>query len=36
MMVDLVRDSSGLEKVILTEPRGSSAQVLLYGGQVIS
>jgi len=36
MTFDLVRDSSGLEKVILTEPRGSSAQVLLYGGQVIS
>eukprot|EP01018_Ginkgo_biloba_P025271 Gb_17640 [translate_table: standard] len=36
MTVNIVRDSSGLEKVILTEPRGSSAQVLLYGGQVIS
>lgn len=36
MTVNVVQDSSGLEKIILTEPRGSSAQVLLYGGQVIS
>lgn len=36
MLVDLVKDSSGLERVKLTEPRGSSVQVLLYGGQVIS
>lgn len=36
MTVNVVKDSSGLEKIILTEPRGSSAQVLLYGGQVIS
>lgn len=36
MTVNVVKDSSGLEKIILTEPRGSSVQVLLYGGQVIS
>eukprot|EP00252_Welwitschia_mirabilis_P026220 TRINITY_DN84_c0_g1_i2.p1 TRINITY_DN84_c0_g1~~TRINITY_DN84_c0_g1_i2.p1 ORF type:complete len:305 (+),score=53.06 TRINITY_DN84_c0_g1_i2:223-1137(+) len=36
MMFNIVKDTSGLEKVVLTEPCGSSAQVILYGGQVIS
>uniref|UniRef100_A0A0D6QUP1 glucose-6-phosphate 1-epimerase n=1 Tax=Araucaria cunninghamii TaxID=56994 RepID=A0A0D6QUP1_ARACU len=36
MTYNIVKDSRGLEKIILTEPRGSSAEVLLYGGQVIS
>lgn len=35
--VGLVDDSStGYPKIILTEPTGSSAEVLLYGGQVVS
>ncbi|KAH9313029.1 hypothetical protein KI387_028064, partial [Taxus chinensis] len=36
MPFNVIKDSSGLEKILLTEPRGYSAQILLYGGQVIS
>ncbi|KAL3700858.1 hypothetical protein R1sor_018880 [Riccia sorocarpa] len=37
MNVHVEKDpTTGFEKVILKEPRGSSAQVLLYGGQVTS
>ncbi|ERN13810.1 putative glucose-6-phosphate 1-epimerase [Amborella trichopoda] len=36
MPVNVINDSNGLPKVILTEPGGSSAEVLLYGGQVVS
>ncbi|KAL2650755.1 hypothetical protein R1flu_018883 [Riccia fluitans] len=37
MMVDLEKDATtGFEKVILREPRGSSAEILLFGGQVTS
>ncbi|GAB2226030.1 hypothetical protein Droror1_Dr00021815 [Drosera rotundifolia] len=36
MPVNLVRGADGMPRVILTEPKGSSAEVLLYGGQVIS
>ncbi|KAK1271534.1 hypothetical protein QJS04_geneDACA004316 [Acorus gramineus] len=32
----VVNDADGLPRVILTEPGGSSAEVLLYGGQVVS
>ncbi|GKV37197.1 hypothetical protein SLEP1_g45255 [Rubroshorea leprosula] len=32
----MVRDANELPKIILTEPNGSSAEVLLYGGQVVS
>eukprot|EP00246_Nothoceros_aenigmaticus_P004389 TRINITY_DN15921_c0_g1_i1.p1 TRINITY_DN15921_c0_g1~~TRINITY_DN15921_c0_g1_i1.p1 ORF type:complete len:303 (+),score=67.25 TRINITY_DN15921_c0_g1_i1:216-1124(+) len=35
-MVDVVKDANGLEKIVLREPRGSSAQIHLYGGQVTS
>ncbi|XP_023005855.1 putative glucose-6-phosphate 1-epimerase [Cucurbita maxima] len=34
--VEFTTDSNGLEKVILRGPRRSSAEVLLYGGQVLS
>ncbi|KAI4348207.1 hypothetical protein L6164_008958 [Bauhinia variegata] len=36
MPLNIFQDIDGLPRVILTEPNGSSAQVLLYGGQVIS
>ncbi|GAB4848073.1 hypothetical protein Ancab_002735 [Ancistrocladus abbreviatus] len=36
MPVNLVHDADGLPRIILTEPMGSSAEVLLYGGQVVS
>ncbi|KAK1319378.1 hypothetical protein QJS10_CPB04g01496 [Acorus calamus] len=32
----VVNDADGLPRVILTEPGGSSAEVLLYGGQIVS
>ncbi|KAF5207757.1 Glucose-6-phosphate 1-epimerase [Thalictrum thalictroides] len=34
--MNLVHDSDGLPRIILVEPRGSTVEVLLYGGQVIS
>ncbi|MQL93396.1 hypothetical protein Taro_026029 [Colocasia esculenta] len=36
MTWSVVNDGDGLPRIILTEPGGSSAEVLLYGGQVIS
>ncbi|KAL9249254.1 putative glucose-6-phosphate 1-epimerase [Drosera capensis] len=36
MPVNFVRGADGLPRVILNEPKGSSAEVLFYGGQVIS
>ncbi|GLT65119.1 hypothetical protein SLA2020_375700 [Shorea laevis] len=36
MPLNIVRDANGLRRIILTEPNGSSAEVLLYGGQVVS
>ncbi|XP_031475306.1 putative glucose-6-phosphate 1-epimerase isoform X2 [Nymphaea colorata] len=36
MPPNIIRGVDGLPKVILTEPGGSSAEVLLFGGQVIS
>lgn len=36
MPVDLVKDPSGLDVLILREPQGASAVVYLYGGQVTS
>ncbi|MCE3215706.1 hypothetical protein HAX54_003253, partial [Datura stramonium] len=35
-LVELTKGVNGLEKVILREVRGSSAEVYLYGGQVTS
>ncbi|XP_024517192.1 putative glucose-6-phosphate 1-epimerase isoform X1 [Selaginella moellendorffii] len=32
----VTRDAAGLEKIILKEPLGASAEVYLYGGQVVS
>ncbi|KAK9104345.1 hypothetical protein Scep_021189 [Stephania cephalantha] len=32
----VVSDRDGLPRIILTEPCGSSAEILLYGGQVVS
>ncbi|KAL8167136.1 hypothetical protein V2J09_008635 [Rumex salicifolius] len=36
MPFNIVHDAAGLPKIILTEPMGSSAEVLLNGGQVVS
>ncbi|KAH7532445.1 putative glucose-6-phosphate 1-epimerase [Ziziphus jujuba] len=36
MPLNIVHDTDGLPRIILTEPTGSSAEVLLDGGQVIS
>ncbi|WCJ21158.1 Galactose mutarotase-like superfamily protein [Euphorbia peplus] len=36
MPFNVVHDSDGLPRIILTDPSGSSAEVLLYGGQVVS
>ncbi|KNA06251.1 hypothetical protein SOVF_182860 [Spinacia oleracea] len=36
MSVNMIHDTDGLPKIILTEPMGSSTEVLLYGGQVVS
>lgn len=36
MPLNVINDADGLSKIILTEPNGSSAEVLLYGGQVVS
>ncbi|XP_057982999.1 putative glucose-6-phosphate 1-epimerase [Malania oleifera] len=36
MPPNIVHDAKGLPRIILTEPTGSSAEVLLYGGQVVS
>ncbi|PHT42664.1 putative glucose-6-phosphate 1-epimerase [Capsicum baccatum] len=35
-LVELTKGVNGLEKVVLREVRGSSAEVYLYGGQVTS
>ncbi|KMT08067.1 hypothetical protein BVRB_6g143920 [Beta vulgaris subsp. vulgaris] len=35
MPINLI-DADGLPRILLTEPMGSSAEVLLYGGQVVS
>ncbi|CAN4084971.1 unnamed protein product [Withania somnifera] len=35
-LVELTKGVNGLEKVVLREVRGSSAEVYLYGGQVVS
>lgn len=36
MPPNIVNDANRLPRIILTEPDGSSAEVLLYGGQVVS
>lgn len=36
MPLSIVHDGDGFPRIILTEPTGSSAEVLLYGGQVVS
>lgn len=36
MPVNLIHDADGLPRIVLTEPMGSSAEILLYGGQVVS
>ncbi|KAK9271918.1 hypothetical protein L1049_002284 [Liquidambar formosana] len=36
MPFNIVHDADGFPRIILTEPTGSSAEVLLYGGQVVS
>ncbi|KAF5479682.1 hypothetical protein F2P56_000482 [Juglans regia] len=36
MSPNIVYDANGLPRIRLTEPNGSSAEVLLYGGQVVS
>ncbi|XP_038703201.1 putative glucose-6-phosphate 1-epimerase isoform X2 [Tripterygium wilfordii] len=36
MPFNIVNDGDGLPRILLTEPSGSSAEVLLYGGQVVS
>ncbi|KAB1211695.1 putative glucose-6-phosphate 1-epimerase [Morella rubra] len=36
MPLNIVRDVNGLPRIKLTETTGSSAEVLLYGGQVVS
>ncbi|KAH9624811.1 hypothetical protein KSS87_018127 [Heliosperma pusillum] len=34
--MNMIHDIDGFPKIVLTEPMGSSAEVLLYGGQVVS
>ncbi|KAL6552935.1 hypothetical protein OROGR_006777 [Orobanche gracilis] len=36
MSVNVIEEGDGSPRVILTEPTGSTAEVLLYGGQVVS
>ncbi|KAF2292265.1 hypothetical protein GH714_018364 [Hevea brasiliensis] len=36
MPLNIFHDADGLPRIILSEPSGSSAEVLLYGGQVVS
>ncbi|XP_068303302.1 putative glucose-6-phosphate 1-epimerase [Pyrus communis] len=36
MPLNIVNKGDGFPRIILTEPTGSSAEVLLYGGQVVS
>uniref|UniRef100_A0A7C9CKM6 glucose-6-phosphate 1-epimerase n=1 Tax=Opuntia streptacantha TaxID=393608 RepID=A0A7C9CKM6_OPUST len=36
MPVNMIHDADGIPRILLTEPMGSSAEVLLYGGQVVS
>ncbi|XP_054803908.1 putative glucose-6-phosphate 1-epimerase [Prosopis cineraria] len=36
MPLNMFQDSDELSRIILTEPTGSSADVLLYGGQIVS
>ncbi|KAK7265982.1 hypothetical protein RIF29_18619 [Crotalaria pallida] len=34
--LNIFKDKDGMPRIILTEPKGSSAEVLLYGAQVVS
>ncbi|KAK9676345.1 hypothetical protein RND81_11G070900 [Saponaria officinalis] len=36
MPMNIIHDPHGVPRIVLTEPMGSSAEVLLYGGQVVS
>ncbi|XP_020229326.1 putative glucose-6-phosphate 1-epimerase isoform X1 [Cajanus cajan] len=36
MPLNIFQDKDGLPRIILTEPTGTSAEVLLYGGRVVS
>ncbi|XP_052196824.1 putative glucose-6-phosphate 1-epimerase isoform X1 [Diospyros lotus] len=36
MSPNMIRDSDGSPRIVLSEPTGSTAEVLLYGGQVVS
>ncbi|KAL2320173.1 hypothetical protein Fmac_029142 [Flemingia macrophylla] len=36
MPLNILQDKDGLPRIILTEPTGASAEVLLYGGRVVS
>ncbi|CAI9752621.1 unnamed protein product [Fraxinus pennsylvanica] len=36
MPVNMIQDGDGSSRIILTEPAGSTAEVLLYGAQVVS
>ncbi|KAL9246288.1 hypothetical protein vseg_019843 [Gypsophila vaccaria] len=36
MLMNMIHDGDGIPRVVLSEPMGSSAEVLLYGGQVVS
>ncbi|KAL5568389.1 hypothetical protein UlMin_024964 [Ulmus minor] len=36
MPLNILHEGDGLPRIILTEPTGSSAEILLYGGQVVS
>ncbi|KAL2904579.1 putative glucose-6-phosphate 1-epimerase, partial [Bienertia sinuspersici] len=36
MPMNVIHDADGLPRVMLSEPMGSTAEVLLYGGQVVS
>jgi glucose-6-phosphate 1-epimerase len=36
MPMDIIHDRDGLRRIILTEPTGSTSEIRLYGGQVVS
>uniref|UniRef100_A0A5B7B1G0 glucose-6-phosphate 1-epimerase n=2 Tax=Davidia involucrata TaxID=16924 RepID=A0A5B7B1G0_DAVIN len=36
MPLNIIHDAHGSPKIVLSEPNGSTAEVLLYGGQVVS
>ncbi|KAI5442262.1 hypothetical protein KIW84_011358 [Lathyrus oleraceus] len=36
MPLNVFQDKDGLPRIVLTDPNGSSAEVLLYGGQIVS